>query len=336
MSIRTYLKQNLPAYRTERRLQEKIDGLNRSLRELGAKNEYLFWMSMMEPNETMEETKKRVFLRMPKATGRLRNIQSAENYILKRVKKVCDDNGLELFLVGGTLLGAVRHKGFIPWDNDIDIGMMKVDYLKLRELFEKDEELTVQYCYNYEAGLKMSKVKFRATPVFWIDILVFDRIDCTQEDLASVWKQTQEANLAHSRMIKALSEGQKNGCRPVSNAVLDKALSAFEEEQHTRLFFGRGEFFCEPIDCPYWSRDERGIRPINRFFPLLKDAVEFEGETYDVWQDYDYALFKSYGDIWSMPFSIREPHTTEFDEGFDKAIAYLREHGIISEKDKEA
>ena len=92
----------------------------------------------MLPSETMQQTKERVYLNMPKATGRLRNIQLAENHILQRVKKLCDENGMHVFLVGGTLLGAVRHHGFIPWDNDIDVGMMKADYLKLRTLLEND------------------------------------------------------------------------------------------------------------------------------------------------------------------------------------------------------
>ena len=332
MGIKDFLKKNLPSYRTEKRLQERMDKLSKDMRALGEKNEFLFWMSMMQPGETMAETKKRVFLQMPRAEGRLRNIQLAENYILKRVKKACDDNGLQLFLVGGTLLGAVRHKGFIPWDNDIDIGMMKADYLKLRELFKEDKELTVQYCYNYESGLKMSKVKFRGTPVFWIDILVFDTIDCTAGNQDAWWEKTREANRAHSRMIKTLAaaRGDKNTCRPLPNPAYDEALLAFEQEQHKKLFFGKGAYFCEPIDCPYWSRDERGIRPLAMFFPLLKNAVEFEGEKYDVWQNYDYALFRSYGDIWSLPFSVGEPHTSEFDEGFEEAVAFLRENGIIS------
>lgn len=113
MGIKDFLKKNLPSYRTEKRLQERMDKLSKDMRALGEKNEFLFWMSVMQPGETMAETKKRVFLQMPRAAGRLRNIQLAENYILKRVKKACDDNGLQLFLVGGTLLGAVRHKGFI-------------------------------------------------------------------------------------------------------------------------------------------------------------------------------------------------------------------------------
>lgn len=58
--------------------------------------------------------------------------------IMKDFAKFCDENGLEYFLDAGTLLGAVRHKGFIPWDNDMDVCMMRPDYDKFLELASKN------------------------------------------------------------------------------------------------------------------------------------------------------------------------------------------------------
>lgn len=332
MRLRDRIKKYLPSYRTEARLTEKLDALRKDLREMDKKNEYLFMLSQMQPGEELQDVRKRIHLQLPKATGRLRNIQIAENYILQRVKDICDANGMELFLVGGTLMGAVRHKGFIPWDNDIDIGMMKHDYLKLRSILEQDDELVVNYCYNYKEGLKLSKVKFRATNVFFIDILVFDYIDVTPDTLNQVWGETQDANKAHIQKIKELSGDltEKPFCRPMENPELDRLTATFESEQ-LKVFscFGHGDYFCEPINCPWWSRDERGIRKISDYFPLMKDEVEFEGRTYDVWMNYDRALCFSYGDYWKLPFSISEPHTTEFDEGLEEGFAYLRNRGII-------
>lgn len=63
----------------------------------------------------------------------LKKLKAIEVSMLKECISVCDKLGLKYYLIGGTLLGAVRHKGFIPWDDDIDIAMTRADY----EIFVK-------------------------------------------------------------------------------------------------------------------------------------------------------------------------------------------------------
>lgn len=77
----------------------------------------------------------------------LKNVQID---ILDYVKEICEKNNLRYFLCGGTLLGAVRHKGYIPWDDDIDVYMPMKDYKKFIELGKLDKKYTIMEPYNNE------------------------------------------------------------------------------------------------------------------------------------------------------------------------------------------
>lgn len=65
-------------------------------------------------------------------------LQSKLLNIFFEFKKICEENDLQYFAIGGTCLGAVRHQGFIPWDDDMDIGMPRKDYDKFREIAKKE------------------------------------------------------------------------------------------------------------------------------------------------------------------------------------------------------
>jgi len=81
----------------------------------------------------------------------LLKVQSIELGIFKDFAKVCEENNLKYWGIGGTGIGAMRHKGFIPWDDDIDVAMPYEDMVKLNEIFERDyrEKYTVLNCEKF-------------------------------------------------------------------------------------------------------------------------------------------------------------------------------------------
>lgn len=96
----------------------------------------------------------------------LRKVQLIQLEMAKDIKRVCDENGIRYFLYRGTFLGAVRHHGFIPWDDDMDFGMLREDYEKFCRI--APEKLSPQYCFqnwhtdeNY--ALPFGKVRKRNT-----------------------------------------------------------------------------------------------------------------------------------------------------------------------------
>lgn len=68
----------------------------------------------------------------------LRSCQLKQLAILKEIDKICHNNNIRYWLDGGTLLGAVRHKGFIPWDDDIDIAMEYEDMKRFEEVAQSE------------------------------------------------------------------------------------------------------------------------------------------------------------------------------------------------------
>lgn len=132
----------------------------------------------------------------------LRKVQLTQLEILKEVVKICDRHRIDYWLAGGTQLGAVRHNGFIPWDDDLDIAMLRANYEKFLHFASK--ELDPQYYLqewradeNY--GLPFTKIRRRNTLFveaasqntksnkgIYIDIFVYDKYPQNEDKLKDI------------------------------------------------------------------------------------------------------------------------------------------------------
>lgn len=104
--------------------------------------------------------------------------------ILKVVDKICRENDIDYFIADGTCLGAVRHQGFIPWDDDVDIGMSRKDFKKLiKVLDEKLPEGYVYHCYEkskkYLVPWPAMKIRMKNTYIKERNVLLANKCkDC--------------------------------------------------------------------------------------------------------------------------------------------------------------
>lgn len=81
-------------------------------------------------------------------SAEMKKVWAVEMELLKKLLEVCERNNLKIWAEGGTLLGAVREKGYIPWDDDIDMAMPREDYDKLRSIANKE----FQAPYFFQCG----------------------------------------------------------------------------------------------------------------------------------------------------------------------------------------
>ena len=343
MSIKNFLKMAIPSYRVGqsmlmscKTLSSKVTEISKKIDEMDSKNEYLFWLLQRLSDETDAETKKRVFLDMPRATGKLRSMQLAENFLLQRVKKHADDLNIKLFLMWGTALGAVRHKGFIPWDDDIDIGMLRNDCQLLKEKIDKEDDLISVNRYYQANGGSIVKAKFKFSDNFFIDIFNFDLISIDESKIDSYWQRSQQYAKNYSQSVLGkVSELQlleKAYKAPVYSKELEKYANDLYQKIECKLKTDEKSdqtFIAESILDGYFFREEEYYWRYEDVFPLLENEVEFEGQIYSVANQYLKRLKACYGDIWRLPQSISSLHSNEFNESLDDDIKRLLEMKII-------
>ncbi len=94
-------------------------------------------------------------------------IHALQLHMLVEIDRICRAEDIDYFLLFGTLLGAVRHKGFIPWDDDIDIGIMREDYDRLLEALESrldHERFDIQYAgKDHSVPVPYAKLRAKST-----------------------------------------------------------------------------------------------------------------------------------------------------------------------------
>lgn len=164
----------------------------------------------------------------------LKKIKETEKEILLKFVSICEKYNLNYFVVFGTLLGTIRHKGFIPWDDDIDVGMLRKDYEKFLEVAQQEcgEDFflqTVDTDSNYHLYfaklrkkdsifIENSLQKADSTSGFYIDIFPYDMV--SDNDMQMKWQIKLAVSLGMLLSINRVEEPQIGSYGKLKESIL--------------------------------------------------------------------------------------------------------------------
>ena len=244
---------------------------------------------------------------------KLEELKKIQIEILDEVHHFCEENRITYFLSSGTLLGAVRHKGYIPWDDDIDIYIPRRDYERFLKIYKGSTTRIRSLYVDSKFPFAFAKVEKNGT-------VLIENADCNTEigvnidvfPLDGVPNNLQErrALFNHINSIRH--------CMTLKSVSIDFKKRSFLK--NTVLFIGK--IILAPFSLHYLaSMVDKAIdknndcsqyvcnivlgNGFNTCFSrdAIKDTIEvlFEGQYYKTMAGYDEYLHKTYGDYMQLP-----------------------------------
>ena len=249
----------------------------------------------------------------------LKKIQDIEIEIAREIVRVCEKNDISFFTIGGTTLGAIRHNGFIPWDDDMDIGMCRKDYDRFLSVAPQQlsNGFIIQH-YQFEQRTPTYHAKVMKTGTqfvesyaeriaiphcVFVDIMPFDNIPSDQGEVnkyrRSV-KRTHQLFIAKSVWKTSLTRGVKKYLYTVLRIILHILLKPVPKkylykklEQELRKYNG--------IETERMSSRGLEVFECNKMdvFPTVKH--QFESLVLPIPRNAERLLKHQYGDFMKLP-----------------------------------
>ncbi len=241
-------------------------------------------------------------------------IQEVLFELLAKFDKICRDNNLKYYLDGGTFLGAVRHGGFIPWDDDIDVVMERSDYKKIIKYFKTNTDKTIAFdCIELDKFYEYNFGKIKTTEVFatetgmentksikglWIDVFPLDKATMKtykkQARFSQMWQMVRWTKLGipckshHQKIVNFLTKTNTLGM------INRNANFWMEKYFHSKM--NTVSKICHP-------GKNKDPHPVEFYRDFAEYDFTFKGKTIKCYgpRDFDGWLTMRYGDWKKLP-----------------------------------
>lgn len=262
----------------------------------------------------------------------LEQLHHIELEILQEFHNFCEEHALTYYLIGGTLLGAIRHKGFIPWDDDIDVVMPRNDYEKFLTLFEHDNKISHlklaflghtpnYYCPTakvFDSRFEMHESNIRITCPLgpWIDVFPLDNMSDDYRAAVALFKKISFWN--HLKCGKTLLHNKKTFKERIKK-LISKCLFCIplsyilEKINTTSRYYASNSFTKYVCVVTVGTYGLKEIMPREWF--EKRELHVFEDRKFYIPTQYHNILTNLYGDY----MTPRKPAYVHFDMGNEKS-----------------
>lgn len=238
--------------------------------------------------------------KVPPAQGLLRDIQLANLALLKELAYVCEKNNFKYILDAGTLLGAMRHSRFIPWDDDIDILMFREDYEKIVSAFKnttRNSDIYAEYHRDKDTNSQyFIKIKHKKCPFLGVDIFPLDSY--------GKHLSLKEQLIATNKICKILKHLKKEIDPNISNKETKTILTKTMKEKILLSSANENGDFVYGVDFAHklknWFLDRDIVLPLRK--------IQFEDSKYTTVNKPKEFLKNIYGDYMKYPKKMKILH----------------------------
>ena len=269
-----------------------------------------------------------------------RRMQLLQKDMLRELDRVCRANNIQYTIFGGTLLGAVRHKGYIPWDDDADVAMLREDYNRFKEVayqmdpkicYFQDHTTDPEYRWGYgklrRTGTRFVRIgqeHLKCKTGVFIDVFPMDDIPvslpgqilnnaydlCLRKILYSeVGRLNQDSSMLSRGFYSLLAKIPVDKVFALIRKMELRSKNSSENRVRVLMFPATGALYRK--------------NPIKERFGMPKkwftDLQEYEFEDLKLYgtKDYDGILTYIYGDYMTLPpLDKRDPHAPVSDYKF--------------------